>query len=135
MHGRETAVRGNAHGPVVRELSAGHERALDRERVVALAEEQVDDLDGRGVAVGLEVPIGVERDRSVAHATRVLARLAERELEAARERLGEVEVVGHVQTRDRGRRHLPDEVLRAAVGVDVERVDLLPLRRLRRDLE
>ena len=124
-----------AGGGVIRELDRRDERARDGERVVALAEEEVQHLDRRLVAIGREeTGDRIDRDRAVADAARVEAGLVERARTQAAVS-AEVERLRHVQAGDRGRGHLAHEVLVAAVGVDVQRVDHLPLGRLRRDLE
>src|SRR4029077_7338661 len=132
-------------------VGARHEGARDRQSVVALAEEDVHVLDRRHVAVSLERAAWAERDRAVADATRVVAGLPEREPLAGPQQVAEVETLTHAEAGERGRGQRADAVLGAAVGrgpvqraaallaapvvVDVERVDLLPLRRLRRDAE
>src|SRR4029077_12732543 len=116
-------------------VGARHEGARDRQSVVALAEEDVHVLDRRHVAVSLERAAWAERDRAVADATRVVAGLPEREVIAGPQQVAEVETLTHAEAGERGRGQRADAVLAAAVVVDVERVDLLPLRRLRRDAE
>ena len=102
--------------------------------VVALAEHDVDDLDCRQRSVGREdVGDRVDAHRAVTDAAGVLAGLAERARATAE--TGEVEALPHVQAGQRGRREGAGQVFDAAVVVDVQRVDLLPLGRLRCDLE
>ncbi len=136
VHGREPAMgrspAGCAVGAVV---GAGHERALDRQVVVALAEQDVEHLDRRHVVVGGEVAARVELDRPVADASRVDARLAKRERRSGREQVAEVDPRAHAQAGEGGRGQHARLVLVAAVAVDVQCVDLLPLGRLRRDSE
>ena len=123
------------------EVAARLERALDVEVVVSGAQQDVDDLDRRQRAVGAEHAVRVQADRPVADPAGVLAGLAERVLAVGQVRVGgaqevgEVEVLAHVQAGEGRRGELARQVFLAAVAVDVERVDLLPLGRLGGDPE
>ena len=110
------------------------ERAEDLEGVVALAEQQVDNLDRALAAVRDELAVD-ERDGAVADPAREDRGLAEGLRVAARVGRAEVEVLGETETLDRRRRHRALAVLLAVVVEDVEDVDLLRLGRLRADRE
>ena len=103
---------------------------MDRDRVVAGAKQEVDDLDRapRGVALDL-AGRGVEADGRIGDPAGCGGRLAEGGLDR------EGEVAGELEPGDPRARELTGEFCLAAVGEHVEDVDLLGLRRLRRDVE
>ena len=84
---------------------------------------------------GLRVLAVDDRDGAEADAAGEDLRLAEGLTLRSAVRGPEVEVLGHAETTQRGRGHRAPVVRDAAVTVDVEDVDLLRLRRLRRDRE
>ena len=104
------------------------QRALDVEPVVALAEEQVQDLDRALAAVGFELAVD-EGERAEADAAGEGRRLAP----ALGDRAGEGEVLGHPEAAQRRLGHDAGAVLVAGVVVDVEDVDGAALGRLRTD--
>ena len=151
-HGIAAAVHGG-DAAVIRRLGletservvvrARHQRAVDIERIVALAEHDVEHLDRRATAVGGEDLLGRiarergildQADRAEADAAGVDARLAERR-QPGSQKGTEVQARAHVQAGERGGSERALQVLVAAVVVDVERVDAHPFRRLRWHLE
>ena len=138
VHGGDAAVDRDASERAVGVvIPAGDKGARDVEMVIALAEQEVEDLDGRVGRGWVEGSGGgVEDDRAVADAGGEGGRLTERHRRTGADQVREVQRRGvHAQAGDRrgGERAL--QVFLAGVGVDVEHVDLLSLRRLLRDLE
>ena len=135
MHGGEAAVFGHqadtAIGVVIR---TGDQCAGDVETIVPRTEEQIEHLDRRMADVGAEqVRDRIDYDRPVADACRIHAGLTERM--RAVEHGGEVEAGVHVEPGQRRRCECARTAALGAVVIDVQGVDRLRLRRLRRDGE
>ncbi|MCY1502103.1 hypothetical protein D9M68_361950 [compost metagenome] len=132
-HDRAAVVAVRRHREIIGDLNGGRriERALDDETIIALAEHQIDDLDGALRRIGAELAVRTDADLAEADAAREEARFAEGRIAGDPE--AEAQIIGHVEAGQRRLRHDAVDIFLAGVVEDVEDIDLLRFRRLGAD--